>query len=200
MRDLAGVGPACRGMRGAALRGFTGGGRLGTLFGVMLGDIEAYYRSLAPRLTAYLVAGGTPHAVACEIVQESFLRLWKRREEIDDEPGRVSGLLHTIARNLRNDRYRHERFTVYAPDVGTDEAVADPRPDGGDRAYLRGRLMAALKDLPPLLRETYLLFHVSELSVREIARQTGVTESLVKVRIFRAKEKLQAALADLRGW
>ena len=34
--------------------------------------------------------------------------------------------------------------------------------------------------------------------MKEIARQTGVKESLVKVRIFRAKEKLREILSDLR--
>ena len=35
-------------------------------------------------------------------------------------------------------------------------------------------------------------------SIREIAAKTGVSENLVKVRIFRAKEKLREILADLR--
>jgi DNA-directed RNA polymerase specialized sigma24 family protein len=35
------------------------------------------------------------------------------------------------------------------------------------------------------------------MSISEISRQTGVTESLVKVRIFRAKQKLRELLADL---
>ncbi len=167
----------------------------------MLNDIERYYKTLAPRLTGYLVAGGAPYDIACEIVQESFLKLWKRREEVEDDPARVSGLLYTIARNLRNDRCRHDRFTVYDPDVGKDDP--DQRmssTDAGDLTYLRQRLSKALSTLPPLLRETYLLFHVSELSIREIAHQTKVSESLVKVRIFRAKEKLRLELRDLKEW
>ncbi len=167
----------------------------------MLEHIEKYYEKLAPRLTGYLVAGGTSYDTACEIVQESFLKLWKRRAEIDDDSARVSGLLYTIARNLRNDRYRHDRFTVYDAEVGMNEPDGSvPVADSGDLAYLRKRLSAALATLPPLLRETYLLFHVSELSIREIAHQTGVTESLVKVRIFRAKEKLRHELDDLKVW
>ena len=42
------------------------------------------------------------------------------------------------------------------------------------------------------------MFQIGELSIREIAAKTGVTENLVKVRIFRAKEKLREILADLR--
>ena len=67
-----------------------------------------------------------------------------------------------------------------------------------DIAYLRKRLQAAFAELPPMLREAYTLFQVGELSIREIAHETGVSENLVKVRIFRAKEKLKVILADLR--
>ena len=66
-----------------------------------------------------------------------------------------------------------------------------------DSAYLKGRIMKALDDLPPLLREAFLLFQVSELSIREISLQLGIGESLVKVRIFRAKHKLRESLGDL---
>ena len=66
-----------------------------------------------------------------------------------------------------------------------------------DIEYLRRRLNAALAQLPPLVREAFSLFQISELSVREIARITGATENLVKVRVHRAKQKLRELLADM---
>lgn len=167
----------------------------------MLEKIEDYYKTLAPRLTGYLVASGSSYATACELVQESFLKLWKCRETVEDEPSLVSGLLFKIARNLRADRYRREKRMVLDPEAGVLEADQSVQPtDSEDVIYLRKRITAALETLPPLLRESYTLFHVAELSIREIAQQTGATESLVKVRIFRAKEKLKVALGDLREW
>ncbi len=168
----------------------------------MLEKIEEYYKTLAPRLTNYLVANGTSYATACEIVQETFLKLWKNRDTIDDDnPSRVSGLIWSIARNLRTDRFRHEQRISYDPYAGVDMPDATyQKTSDDDINYLRGRINAALADLPPLLRDAYTLFHVAELSVREIAVQTGATESLVKVRIFRAKEKLQKSLGDLKEW
>ena len=52
-------------------------------------------------------------------------------------------------------------------------------------------------DVRPLVREAFSLFQISELSVREIARITGATENLVKVRVHRAKQKLRELLADM---
>ena len=76
--------------------------------------------------------------------------------------------------------------------------MADNRQSGSDAEYLRSRLTAAFAKLPPILREAYTLFQIGEMSIRDIANQTGVSENLVKVRIFRAKEKLREILADLR--
>ena len=74
-----------------------------------------------------------------------------------------------------------------------------PAPSPSDADYLRERIQAALEQLPPLLREAYTLFQIGELSIREIAHETGASENLVKVRIHRAKQKLQVLLADLRA-
>lgn len=161
-------------------------------------EIESLYRRLAPTLTNYLVASGTPYAAACDIVQETFLKLWGMRDALEGDEGRVSGLAYTIARNLRTDRFRHDKFMSYRERIEEDELVSE-----GDSAlendddYLKKRVENALESLPPLLREAFVLFQVSELSVREISLQLGIGESLVKVRIFRARQKLKAALSDL---
>jgi RNA polymerase sigma factor (sigma-70 family) len=90
---------------------------------------------------------------------------------------------------------------AYREQIEEEELVTDGEVSvAGDGDYLKKRIESALKNLPPLLREAFLLFQVSELSVRDISLQLGITESLVKVRIFRAKQKLKAVLSDLDGF
>lgn len=170
--------------------------------------MEAHYAKLAPKIVNCLVAGGCDHAQACDIVQETFLRLWKMRDELSEEPSQVSGLAFTIAKNLRKDKLRKASHEVLQDEIRDADDGGDGLPRGGvrppelptsedDRAILRRRLQDAFATLPPLLREAYLLFQVQELPVREIARRTNAFESLVKVRVFRAKERLRPLLADL---
>jgi RNA polymerase sigma-70 factor (ECF subfamily) len=159
-------------------------------------EIEILYRRIAPKLTNFLIANNTEYAVACDIVQETFLRLWKMRDELEGDESRISGLIYTIARNLRTDAYRRDKFVTYREEIEEHELVAEP-PPSDDSEYLRGRLKTALDSLPPLLREAFMLFQISELSIREISLQLGIGESLVKVRIFRAKQKLKEVLGDL---
>lgn len=163
-------------------------------------EIESLYRKLAPKVTNYLVANGTPYAAACDIVQETFLKLWNMREDLDEDESRISGLVHTMARNLRNDKFRRDKLVIYREQIEEDELVSAGEVSvASDGEYLKKRIQSALDSLPPLLREAFVLFQVSEFSVRDISLQLGITESLVKVRIFRAKQKLKAALSDLES-
>lgn len=161
-------------------------------------NIESLYNEIAPKLTNYLIANGSSYAAACDIVQETFLRIWKMRETLVDETDQISGLAYTIARNLRTDGFRKAKHEVLQDEIKDEDAGSvGPAASPSDNAYLRNRLVKALAELPPLLREAYTLFQIQELSIREIARRTNASESSVKVRIFRAKEKLQKSLADL---
>jgi len=154
------------------------------------------YREIAPRLVNYLTANAVDYSVACDIAQETFLRLWKMRDALDDDPSRVSGLAYATARNLRTDGWRKARHESPAGEELPETPVA-PQPLPCDEAYLRKRLTDAFAQLPELIREAYVLFQVMELPIREIALRTGTSEANVKVRIFRAKEKLRPLLADL---
>lgn len=176
-------------------------------------NIESLYRSVAPRLTNWLVSSGSPYHEACDIVQNTFLKIWKMRNDLREDDSAVSGLAFTIARNLRKNLARDDSRISFVgeirdPDDGDSKvdglkseslvSGGSPETSGTDSEYLRRRLAEAFSRLPPILRDAYTLFQIGEMSIRDIANQTGVSENLVKVRIFRAKEKLREILADLR--
>ena len=171
-------------------------------------NIEKLYKSIAPRLTNWLVASGSSYHEACDLVQNVFLKIWKMRDDLRDDEDSVSGLAFTIARNLRKNLVRDNSRLTFVGEIrdsddgeaqgGVVAPAANVRPDAGDAEYLRRRLSQAFASLPPILRDAYTLFQIGEMSISEIANQTGVTENLVKVRIFRAKEKLREILKDLR--
>ena len=95
--------------------------------------------------------------------------------------------------------FRDNSRITYTDEIPEDASVTQPPATSpSDADYLRKRLTEAFAQLPPILREAYTLFQIGERSIREIALETGVSENLVKVRIFRAKEKLKVILADLR--
>ena len=177
----------------------------GWFFGIITGmEIEHVYREVAPKLLSYLTGNGCSYATACDIVQETFLRLWKRKDELSDDPHEVSGLAFTLARNYRNDLARkgqHEVFIVRDEGCGIrDEESGDggegvrdtARPGEAEEegAALRRRLKASLGRMPVELLETFALSRLGKLTVKDIASGTGASEANVKVRVHRAKEML----------
>lgn len=161
-------------------------------------NIEELYRNIAPKLTNWLVSTGSGYHEACDLVQSVFLKIWKMRGDLHGGESDVSGLAFTIARNLRKNLARDDARLTFVDEIRDEDAgAAGPAKSPSDASYLRTRLAAAFAQLPPVLREAYTLFQIGELSVAEVANQTGVSENLVKVRIFRAKEKLRKILSDL---
>ena len=163
-------------------------------------NIEEIYKTIAPKLTNWLVSTGSTYHEACDLVQNTFLKIWKMRDDLHGDNTDVSGLAFTIARNLRKNLARDDARLAFVDEIkDEDGGSTGPAQSPSDAEYLRRRLSAAFAKLPPILRDAYTLFQVGELPIHEIARQTGVSENLVKVRIFRAKQKLQEILSDLRN-
>ena len=162
-------------------------------------NIEALYKEIAPRLTNWLVSSGSSYHEACDLVQNTFLKIWNMRGDLRDNSSDVSGLAFTIARNLRKNQIRDDSRLSFVDEIKDEDAGSvGPAASPSDSEYLRKRLTDAFSKLPPILREAYTLFQIGEMSIQEIANQTGVSENLVKVRIFRAKQKLREILSDLR--
>ena len=178
-------------------------------------EIEQVYREVAPKLQSYLTGNGCSYATACDIVQETFLRLWKRKDELSGDLHQVSGLAFTIARNYRNDLARkaqHEVFIERDEGSGTREEGEVPR-DGGcevrdtarpgeageEGAALRRRLKASLGRMPVELLETFALSRIGKLTVKDIASGMGASEANVKVRVHRAKEMLGKVMSSELG-
>ena len=182
----------------------------GAVFGIIWGmEIEQVYREIAPKLQSYLTGNGCSYATACDIVQETFLRLWKRKDELSDDLHQVSGLAFTIARNYRNDLHRKNARMVECSDCSDDQPEdqtfenADVRMDEvrpgeaeEEGVALRRRLKASLGRMPVELLEAFALSRLGKLTVKDIASGTGASEANVKVRVHRAKEMIGKLLSS----
>lgn len=161
--------------------------------------VQEHYIAFAPRLTNWLVATGTPYAESCDLVQETFLKLWKLRDSLRDDTDATTALAFTIARNLRKNHLRDSRHIVFSEEITEDDvgATHGELAAPSDNEYLHKRIFDAVKKLPKPLKEAYSLFELEEHPIHEIAQSMHISETLVKVRIHRAREKLRKMLADL---
>ena len=163
--------------------------------------VKKHFTAIAPKLVNWLVATGSTYEQSCDIAQDTFVKLWRMRDSLMENDAAVSGLAFTIAGNLRKNAIRDSKHLSFTDSIPEDTVVSDTTPiTPSDTEYLRNRLISAFAQLPPLLREAYTLFQIAEMPIAQIARTTNATESLVKVRIHRAKCKLRKILEDLEAF
>ncbi len=146
---------------------------------------------------AYRVIGD--RETAEEVVQESFVSVWRQAATFQPERGGARGWLLSIVRHRAIDRVRRARNL--GPTAELSEMIVDERaPDAwqvADMNARRERIVSALATLPREQREAIELAYYGGLTHQEISQQTGVPLGTVKGRTRLAMEKLRVALADL---
>jgi len=128
-----------------------------------------------------------------DLAQDVFLKVFARIDQVrpdENFPGWLARVtVNTCYDELRKTRRRKVAMEAFGPEAAAAEpVVVPPEPDSFGKARL------ALQRLDPKLRIPLLLKEVEEMSIEEIARTMGLTETNVKVRLFRARKKLAAML------
>jgi RNA polymerase sigma-70 factor (ECF subfamily) len=130
-----------------------------------------------------------------DLVQETLLAVHNKRHTYD--PGQpVTAWLHAIARYKLIDllRARAGREALHEPlDEDGEALLADPAPQADEARRDLGVLLGQLPDKQRLPIEYVKL---QGLSVREAAARTGLSESAVKIGVFRG---LKVLAAKIRG-
>jgi len=128
-----------------------------------------------------------------DVVQESYLRIWKARAR---EPiNSAKAFLFTIARRLALDHIRRDRRSPFLPVKDVNELfVHDKAPDAGATANtsLEIELMVeAVDSLPSRCREIFMLTHLEGLPHREVAARLGLAEGTVGVQSARGLKRCE---------
>ena len=132
---------------------------------------------------------------AKDITSETFVRIWTSETETKSET--VKAYLFTIARNLYlHEKRKMKRFTPITDAIA--ETAVQPEHNADERSDLE-QTMAAIQTLSEIERTILLLRAENELSYEEIATMTGLTVSLVKVKLFRARKKLFLLTSHSKG-
>ena len=147
-------------------------------------------------------------AIAEELAQEVFLRVYRSRESYRAE-AKFTTWLYRIATNLavnyaRDNQHERAAQTVYldAPDeeMGTTPEVADDEPSVEER-LLREERMKAIRthviDLPERQRMAVVMHKYQGMDYREIGQVLKLSESATKSLLFRAYQTLREKLKNL---
>ncbi len=138
---------------------------------------------------------------AQDIVQDVFIKAYQKLSSFRAEAPFEHWLMRLAVRTcydfLRNrQRTKETSFTdITQQDVDLLERfVAEPGADPEAAAAARELVNAALARLSPAARLVLTLLEIEERSVKEIAALTGWSQTLVKVRAFRARAEMRKCL------
>jgi RNA polymerase sigma factor (sigma-70 family) len=154
----------------------------------------------------YLLRQSHEPRIADEMFQDVWMSVIRARLQYTPT-AKFTTWLYRVAHNRLIDNYRAsgQVTLVSADDESNGDAVNDiaaapglEPPQHTERRELAERLRAALKVLPYVQREAFLLQQEGGLSLDDIAELTGTGMETVKSRLRYAVAKLRAALDDLR--
>ncbi len=150
-------------------------------------EFDQFYAASVRRLVGVLYAMTGDLLEAQDVVQEAFVRAWDHRTALNraDHP---EAWVRTVAWRLAVSRWRHAKRGVAA------WTRHGPPPDvpGPDIEHVA--LAAALRELPEPQRRAVVLFYLCDLSVEQVAQETGAPMGTVKARLSRGRAALARSL------
>jgi len=166
-----------------------------------IGGLETLYDRYHSMAYALALRITTETGLAEDVVQDSFLGVWRNASRYAEDKGSVRGWLLAIVRHRAIDAVRRQRASV-AIGEEADEAVPAALTLPDIWPEVAGRLDAeqirrAMTALPPAQRDVIELAYFDGLTQREIAERTHAPLGTVKSRIRLGLASLRDQLVGL---
>ena len=132
-------------------------------------------------------------AEAEDVVQETMMKVWNRRDSWDKIES-IEAFCLTICRNLSLDKVRHMDSQIVTLETEHDPADRSYGANPEEQAMQRDRVALVRKligQLPEKQRTAMQLRDMEGKSYRDIASIMGISEEQVKVNIFRARQTIK---------
>lgn len=148
-----------------------------------------------PRLERLLTSRLRDPDVAADLTSEAFIRLHRELGEgrVPDEP---AAWLTRVALNLAASEGRHRQVVVR---VQASTPPAPPAPGPADEVVGRDlvrRVARAIAGLPTQDRDLVLAAAAGSTGA-DLGAERGLTAATARVRLFRARQRLRAAVGDI---
>jgi len=135
-----------------------------------------------------------------DVVQQVWATVWEQIGTLVD-PARWRSWLYVTARNAAIDagvRMARERRRRVPLDAASPAIAGDADPAAAiGRTEQRHRVLDAIRGLPAIYREPFILRHVEDWSYAQIGEALNLPVDTVETRLVRARRLLRETLSDL---
>ena len=136
-----------------------------------------------------------------DMVQETYLRLWKKREELPPDIGNMEAYCMTIIRNLCLDALKAPQMEEeHRPIEECDMPEANNltrEVEMKDEASIVHRIIG---ELPEQQRQIVKMRDVDDCSYEEIGQATGLTTVNIRVLLSRARKKIREQMSAINSY
>jgi RNA polymerase sigma-70 factor (ECF subfamily) len=142
-------------------------------------------------------------AEAEDVVQETMIRVWNRREQWSEIES-IEAFTTTICRNLALDRQKrmsNQQLSLNAQEHDTPDFSTRANPE--QQTVVNGRISLVkrlMDELPEKQRSCMQLRDIEGKAYKEIAQVLGITEQQVKINIFRARQTIKQEYSKLEKY
>lgn len=156
------------------------------------------YENSAPNLFRYLLRLTLGRRqLAEDLLQETYLRAWRKLDQFPADPALALPWLFTMARRVTIDAARAREARPI--EVGAFNLVALPTMDNhAQRVVDVQAVRTALTRLSPQHREVLFEVYFRDASIQDAARRLGIPLGTAHSRTFYALRSLRALLSDDR--
>lgn len=161
------------------------------------GEFQKLYKTVFPILfrVAYRIAGS--EEAAEDLCQESFFRLYEKKMVFPNPEEAKYWLIRVVKNAALNYAKRKMRERkAYQKAFREDTRVEETGENLLLKKETRSEVLKAMEQLPENLKTVLILKEYAELNYKEIGRALGISEGNVKVRVFRARERLAGLLTE----
>jgi RNA polymerase sigma-70 factor (ECF subfamily) len=162
---------------------------------------EELYDRFASRVYGLGIVMLGNDAMAQDLVQDTFVKLWRSAARFDAGRGRLETWVLLVARSLAIDAIRRRVLDARSLErIGVErEASGEPGPDElAETEDLAGRARRAMSSLSDGQRAALELAYFGGKTSAEVAELEGIPLGTAKTRIRTALLKLREALGDRR--
>jgi RNA polymerase sigma-70 factor, ECF subfamily len=154
-------------------------------------SFDEFYLGTRASLLRQLTAMTADRELAADVVQEAYSRAWQRWSHVA-ELDNPTAWVRTVAWRAAVSQHRRTAVAArFLPLLGRRAEPDSPAPTD-ERLDVEG----ALRRIAGERRRALVLHDLCDLTIVEIAEETGVAEGTVKSRLSRARADLAAALGD----
>lgn len=147
------------------------------------------FRSHSESLINYLYYKSGTYAVAEDLMQEAFAKLWRECAKVSIE--KAKSFLYTVANNAFLNQVKHKKIVLKFEKLGHSQITKESPQYLLEEAEFKEKLERAIAALPEDQRVVFLMNRIDKMKYREIAEHFKLSVKAIEKRMHKALVELR---------